>query len=71
MGRDGIYVLENKIMKLFFLSSLIIFITSSMKALPIEKNIKNKFKNDKALVNDLNVLNLPSKKNNEKILKNL
>ncbi len=36
----------------------------SLKALPIEKNIENNFKNDKALIKDWNVSNLQSKKNN-------
>ena len=46
-------------MKLFFLSPLIVFIIPSLKALPIEK----KFEKDKALVKELNVSKLQSKKN--------
>jgi len=37
----------------------------SLKALPVEKNIENKFKEDKALIKDLNISNSQSKKNNK------
>ena len=46
-------------MKLFFLSSLIVFIIPSVNALPIEK----KFEKDKELVKELNFSKLQSKKN--------
>ena len=51
-------------MKFLFLTPLIIFIMPSIKALPIEKNIENKFKEDKARLKDLNIPNLQSNKNN-------
>ena len=51
-------------MKFLFLTPLIFFIMPSIKALPIEKNIENKFKEDKARLKDLNIPNLQSNKNN-------
>ena len=51
-------------MKLFFFTSLIIFITPSVKALPIEENIDNNLKNHKVSQHEPNISYLESKKNN-------